>query len=53
MREQDALLKLLLRSERATGALVIVNHHKFRLGTHWATDSEVLVVEILWKYIFP
>ena len=29
-RTSDALLKLLLRSERATGAWAIVNHHTYR-----------------------
>ena len=53
MCDQHALLLLLLRSERTTGAWVIVNHHTYPLGTRWETNSEVLAGEILGKYIFP
>ena len=52
-RNKNALLKLPLRSERATGALAIVNHYTSRFyslsdGLEW-----VLVGEILGKYNFP
>ena len=53
MRDQGALLKLLLRFERTTGAWIIVNHHTYELDTHWTTNSEVLAGEILGKYFFP
>ena len=53
MYDQHALLELLLRSERTTGAWVIVNHHSYPLETRWATNFEGLAGEILGKYIFP
>ena len=34
-RHQSALLKRLLRSERTTGALAIVNGHTYRLCINW------------------
>ena len=40
-RQQNALLKLLLRSERATGALAIVNRHSYRFRALLAADRRV------------
>ena len=50
MSDQDALLKPLLRSERTTGAWVIVNHHSYPLDTRSGALDHGNTMEIPWKY---
>ena len=51
--EQNALLKLPLRSERATGALAIVNHHSYRFCTLSAASGGDRVGVIILEYLPP
>ena len=53
MRHQSALLKRILRSERATGALAIVNHHSNRLRSLLAAPGDDRVGRIMVEYLLP
>ena len=50
---KNALLKLLLGVERATGAQAIVNHHNYRFRIDSGAVDHGNAMEIPWKYIFP
>ena len=53
MRDQTTALKLPIRSERATGALALLNHHRCRFCSLWDRFPPVLVGGIRGEYFFP